>query len=162
MIFVYIVTTILVIISILFQGHLGISGTKPDLLFIIVVYMAYSFGSFYGQVTGFCGGLLLDADSGAPLGLFTFSYIIAGFVVGMFGRSVFRGNFITIMLLLFVASFIKGILTLFICYSFDQVSFFRSMGVVFTESLFNAFLAPLFFFIFDKLFARELEREGYM
>ncbi len=107
MIISYIITGILVVISLVIQGHssfnvLKIAGVKPDLLFIIVVYLAYSFGSFYGETIGFISGLLHDVVSNSPLGLLTFPKMALGFIVGMFGRSVIKSNIITISLLLFI------------------------------------------------------------
>ncbi len=162
MIFIHLISVAIVVFSIIFEGHLGISGIKPDLLFIFIIYLSYSFGSFIGEVYGFWGGLLMDADTSAPLGLYTFSYVIAGFVIGLFGRSVFKNNLVTISLLLFVSSVIKGIITMFLCYIFDHIKFSSSLSVIIIESFYNALLAPLLFFLLDRLFYRELERQGVL
>ena len=66
MIVKYVITGAIIIASLLIQGHtsfdvLRIGGVKPVLLFIVVVYFAYSFGSFYGEVIGFISGLLHDS-----------------------------------------------------------------------------------------------------
>ena len=56
MIYTYLITAGIVLVSTLIQGHqsfdvIRIAGVKPDLIFIITVYMGYSFGSFNGEVT---------------------------------------------------------------------------------------------------------------
>ncbi len=66
MILMYIITGALLLASLIIQGHssfdvLRIGGVKPDLVFIVVVYFAYSFGSLYGEVTGFIGDYCIDA-----------------------------------------------------------------------------------------------------
>jgi rod shape-determining protein MreD len=151
--------------SLIIQGHssfdvLRVAGVKPDLLFIAVVYFGYTFGSFYGEVTGFIGGLLHDSVSNSPLGLLTFPKMAVGFLAGMFGRSVFRENAVTVFLLLLSASLIKGIITLFLCYLFHEASVSAIASIIIPESIYNAVVAPPLFMLYDKIFEREIQREG--
>ncbi len=167
MIITYIITIAVVFLSFLIQGHqsfdvLRIAGVKPDLLFIITVYMGYSFGSFAGEVTGFGSGLLHDSLSNSPLGLLTFPKLIIGFVVGMFGRSVLKSTTPTIILLVFVASIIKGIITLILAFIFSEAYISSIIHVIIPEAFYNAILSPMLFFIYDKIYRSELEREGYL
>lgn len=161
----YIFTGALILVSLIIQGHssfdiLRIGGVKPDLLFIAVVYFAYSFGSFYGEVTGFISGLFHDAISNSPLGLLAFPKMALGFIVGMFGRSILKGNVLTVFLMLFVASILKGIITLFLCYLFHNGSISAVISIIFPESFYNALLAPPLFILYDKLFKDALSVEG--
>ncbi len=165
MIVAYIFTAALIIVSLIIQGHssfdvLRIAGVKPDLMFITIVFLSYSFGSFYGEVTGFIGGLLHDSVSNSPLGLLAFPKMALGFIVGMFGRSILKENVVTVFLLLFAASIIKGILTLFLCYLFHEASVSSIVSVILPEAFYNALIAPPLFMLFDKIFEREIEREG--
>ncbi len=167
MIYTYLITAALILVSLLVQGHssfnvISIAGVKPDLMFITIVYLSYSFGSFYGEVVGFASGLLHDAVSNAPLGLLTFPKVALGFLVGMFGRSVFKSNLLTVSLLLFVTSLIKGVITLFLCYIFHHSFIASVVSVIIPEAFYNALVAPALFVIFDKLFETELAREGYL
>lgn len=167
MIYTYIVTAILILVSLIVQGHssfdsIRIGGVKPDLLFILVIYMGYSFGSFYGQLTGFISGLLHDSVSNSPLGLLTFPKLALGFIAGMIGRSVIKNNVISILLLLFLASLIKGIITLFLSYTFHQTMISAIITIILPESFYNAILAPPLFFVYDKIYEKELERGGYL
>lgn len=167
MIVTYVFTAVIILVSLLIQGHtsfdvLRIAGVKPDLIFIAVVYLSYSFGSFYGEVTAFVGGLLHDAVSNSPLGLLTFPKVAVAFVVGMFGRSLFKSNILTTSLLLFAASLVKGFITLFMCYVFHEASASSILSIILPEAFYNALLAPPLFFVFDKIFEGELEKEGYM
>lgn len=157
MIIIYFFTAAILIVSLIIQGHssfdaLNIAGVKPDLSFIAVVYFAYSFGSFYGEVTGFISGLLHDAISNSPLGLLTFPKMALGYFAGMFGRSILKQNILTVFFMLFSASILKGIITLFLCYLFHQASISAVFSIILPESFYNALLAPPLFFLFDKLF----------
>lgn len=167
MIFTYIFTAMLAVLSLIIQGHtsfdvIRIGGVKPDILFIVIVYVSYSFGSFYGETVGFISGLLHDSVSNSPLGLLALPKMVLGFIVGMFGRNVIKGNILTVSLLLFLASLLKGIITLFLCYVFHHASISSVLTVILPESFYNALLAPPLFVIFDKIFEKELEREGYL
>ena len=161
----YIFTGALILISLIIQGHssfdvLRIAGVKPDLVFIAIIYFSYSFGSFYGETTGFISGLLHDAISNSPLGLLTFPKMALGFIAGMFGRSILRSNVLTVFLMLFVASIIKGVFTLFLCYIFNEGAVSTIISVIFPESFYNALLAPPLFILYDKLFKDSLPTDG--
>ncbi len=165
MIFSYIFTALFVVISLIIQSHpsfdvLRVAGVKPDLLFIVIVYVSYSFGSFYGEVTAFISGIFHDSLSNTPLGLLTFPKISLALIIGMFGRNVIKSNIITITLLVFAASLAKGVITLFFSYIFHQASISAILSVILPEAFYNAILSPAFFYIFDKVFEKELEREG--
>lgn len=166
MIVSYIFTAALLLASLIIQGHssfdvLRIAGVKPDLLFITIIYFSYSFGPFYGEVCAFGAGLLHDAISNSPLGLLTFPKVALAFIVGYFGRSVFKANILMVSVLLFAASLVKGVITLFLCYIFHEASLASIITIIFPEAFYNALLAPPLFFLYDKVFEKELEREGY-
>ncbi|HQO41314.1 MAG TPA: rod shape-determining protein MreD [Spirochaetota bacterium] len=164
MILPYIFTALLTAVALILQGAdiIAIAGKKPDLVFIIVVYIGYSFGSFNGQLAGFIGGLFHDSISRSPLGLLTLPKVVLGFMAGMIGRGVVKNTVIAIMLLLFVASLLKGILTLFLAYIFHQALLVSVIQVIIPEALYNAVIAPPLFFIFDRIFHGELERGGFL
>lgn len=154
------------LVSLIIQGHtsfdvLRIGGVKPDLLFIAIVYFAYTFGSFYGEVTGFIGGLLHDAVSNAPLGLLTLPKVIIAYVMGMFGRTVFKQTWMTVCILIFGASLLKGLISLLLCFMFHDAWAKDVVSIIIPESFYNAVLAPFLFILFDQLFASEIERNGY-
>ena len=166
MITTYIFSGALIIASLIIQGHssfdvLRIAGVKPDLIFIVVIYLAYNFGSFYGEVAGFIGGILHDAVSNSPLGLLAFPKMFLAFVIGMFGRSILKDNVLTISLMLLTTSVIKGIITLLLCYIFHEGRISTVITVILPESFYNAVLAPLLFYLFDKIFQDSLSKEGY-
>lgn len=164
MILPYIFSVVIAAVALILQGTdiIQIAGKKPDLVFIFVVYMGYSFGSFNGQVVGFITGLFHDSISRSPLGLLTLPKVLVGYLAGMFGRSVVKNTVPTVILLIFVASLVKGVLTLFLCYIFHQALLSSIIQVIIPEALFNAILSPPLFFLFDKIYQGELEREGYL
>lgn len=166
MIVTYILTAVIILVSLLIQGHpsfdvLRLAGVKPDLIFITIVYVSYCFGSFYGEVTAFISGLMHDAVSNAPLGLLTLPKVIIAFSLGLIGRNVLKNNVISISLLLFVATLIKGVITLMLCYIFHESSAASILGIIIPEAIYNGLLSAPLFYVFDKIFQQELEREGF-
>ena len=165
MIFLYVVSSVLILISLIIQGHpsfdvIRIAGVKPDLLFVIIIYLSYNFGSFYGQTCGFIGGLLHDCVSHSPLGILAFPKMLLGFIVGMLGRDVFKNTIATITLLMLGASLLKGVVTLMLCYIFSEASIAQVVSVIIPEAFYNTLISPVVFILLDKLFAKELESEG--
>lgn len=165
MIFVYIVSAILILLSIIVQGHpsfdvVRIGDVKPDLLFIVIVYLSYNFGPLYGETCGFIGGLFQDAVSNSPLGLLALPKVVIGFFVGIFGKDIFKSNVITVTLLLFFASLLKGIITLFLCYVFNEAAAGQVLSIILPEAFYNALLSPIIFILLNKIFAKEIETEG--
>jgi len=163
-IFVYVVSAVLIVLSLIIQGHSSFDvirtlGVKPDLLFIVIVYLSFNFGPFYGETCGFIGGLLHDSISRSPLGLLAFPKMAIGFVAGLLGRDVFKNNLLTIMLLMFIASLVKGVVTLMLCYAFSEASISQVITVIIPEAVYNSFVSPIIFILLDKLFAKELESE---
>ncbi|MDY6967396.1 MAG: rod shape-determining protein MreD [Spirochaetota bacterium] len=165
MITTYIFSGALLIASLIIQGHssfdvLRVVGVKPDLIFIVIIYLAYNFGSFFGEITGFIGGLLHDAVSNSPLGLLAFPKMIIAFFIGMFGRTILKDNILTISLMILTTSILKGIITLILCYIFHEGRISTVVAVILPESLYNAVIAPLLFYLFDKIFQENLSKEG--
>jgi rod shape-determining protein MreD len=160
-----IVTALILIISLLIQGHssfdaLRIGGVKPDLVFIAIVYFSYTFGSFYGESTAFLSGLLHDAVSNSPLGLLTLPKVIIAFIVGLMGRSVMKSNILTVALLMFVASIAKGIITMLLAVVFHETALADIARIVMPEAFYNALLAIPLFFLYDRIYENELPSEG--
>jgi len=157
----YIFTAIITILALVIQSHtsldvIRIFGVKPDLLFIIVVYFAYAFGAFYGQVVAFISGLIRDSISNSPLGFLTLPTVIIAFIVGMFGKEILKGNLLNISLMIFAASFVKGIISFLLSIIFLSADALSIVTIVLPESLYNAIIAPAVFILLNKLFAEDI------
>ncbi|HEY1407267.1 MAG TPA: rod shape-determining protein MreD [Spirochaetota bacterium] len=162
----YIYTGAILVLSLVIQGNssfdvIKVAGVKPDLLFVSIVYFGYTFGPFYGEVTGFIGGLFHDSISGFILGLLTLPKVLIGFAIGFLSRSFLRQNPLTVFILVFGASIVKGLLTIMLCFAFHEASVSDIISIIIPESFYNAVLAPFIFMLFDKLFDPDIERSGY-
>jgi rod shape-determining protein MreD len=65
-------------------GYVAIENITPDLLVIMVVYIAVREGQFAGALFGFSLGLLFDLISSDITGTNALSKLLAGFIAGYF------------------------------------------------------------------------------
>lgn len=64
-------------------------GSQPDLVLVVVVFVANKNGMMTGQVTGFVGGVVLDSIGLAPLGFHAIAYAVIGALFGLTRGKVF-------------------------------------------------------------------------
>ena len=92
------VTAVLVILSFACQislfGNLDLTGPSPNLMVVIFVSFAMLRGSRDGMITGFFCGLLTDAFTTGPIGLFALLYMYAGYFSGRVYRKFYPENYI--------------------------------------------------------------------
>ena len=93
----------LLVISVALQGALSSSlvygGFRPDLVLIVVVFWGLKKGWGGALVAGLGGGILGDAFSAGMLGSGAISLAIAGSVVVLVSRSLYRRHFSTKLVL---------------------------------------------------------------
>jgi rod shape-determining protein MreD len=65
-------------------SHISILGVTADLFLILTVIVAVSRGSLEGAVFGFFAGMVADIAYYQPLGVRAFTYVLAGYFVGVF------------------------------------------------------------------------------
>lgn len=75
--------------------RLGLWGTAPGLLLVVVVGFALAEGPLFGCVLGFCAGLLADVVPPAdhPLGWLALGFCAAGYLAGTFADPSRRSAF---------------------------------------------------------------------
>lgn len=81
----YAVTAMLLsVVHVVFLRFVAVGSVTPDILLILVVWVALVEGQFTGTIAGFACGLLFDAVSGEVIGTNALAKTIAGFVAGYF------------------------------------------------------------------------------
>lgn len=85
-------------------NYISVSGVKPDLLLIVVVFLALFFGSGAGLEAGILAGLGKDMLALDYLGMNTLSLGLTGFVVGAFNSKFFKESRLTRMIIVFFFS----------------------------------------------------------
>ena len=91
-----------------------IAGIAPDLVLVIVVFLANKNGTMTGQLTGFFGGLALDVMGLSPVGFYALMYTLIGALFGMTRGKMFVDPIIMPIALAVAALMIKGLLAVLV------------------------------------------------
>ena len=88
---------ILILLNYVFQTsvlpHVAIFGVTPDTALIFIVCYGVLRGEIEGAIFGFSAGLLQDAFSGGPLGMFALMGFLIGYISGKPFRDFFKDNY---------------------------------------------------------------------
>ena len=143
-------------------SHIRFLPALPDLILILVVYIALHNGTVAGITAGFFSGLIFDFLSLAPMGLHSFVFTALGFLYGILYRKYNVRRFFFPLILGLSATFLKAGILLVLHVLFGQgIQVYNLLAVSFwIEVVENALCAPLLFMLlglFPNAFAiREL------
>ncbi|MCR6545004.1 rod shape-determining protein MreD [Dehalobacterium formicoaceticum] len=111
-VFVFIIA---ILVSIVLQTSLNLftGGIKPDLLLILVLFVALMEGPKAGLKAGFAVGLVEDLVTGKYLGLSIIVKMITGFLVGLLEPKIFKENYLIPVVTLIVGTILHELLFIF-------------------------------------------------
>ena len=93
-----VITILVIMISFVLQTtviqSIQIADVAPNLILIIVVFIAYTNDVYVGMTTGMVCGLLIDCQYGAVIGLCMLAYVIIGYICGGLNRVYYRGDYL--------------------------------------------------------------------
>lgn len=140
-------------------SHIALLPVLPDLVLLLVLYIALHNGTSAGVVTGFFTGLVFDFLSIAPFGLHAFVFTVLGFLYGLLcGKYNIRRVFFP-CLLAFTGTAGKAVLFFVLRFLFGAVIHVYtlfSLSFLF-EIVFNMLCAPALFALLG-LFPAVFER----
>ena len=133
-------------------GGFSVAGIVPDLALIYVVYCGIFFPGSRGAVMGLVVGFIQDCLSGGLLGINTLSKSLIGFFFSTLKDKLFVEGILPICLFVVASSIFDGLIFYVIFISLLKgdvgTQFLYTKLPIF--ALYNAFLAPLIFFILNK------------
>lgn len=138
-----------------------ILGYKPDFMVLFVLFFALRKGAMSGIWIGFFGGLLSDSGLGGEIvgdivtykiGLHSLTFCVMGYLVGKFARPAYHENLISIMLYALAVTLVSRVASYYLFSLFFHENLNYS---IFSTSIFNSIIAPLFFWILGKLYRLE-------
>lgn len=91
----------------------GISGIKPDLVMVLVVFYGFLYGPREGAFWGFAGGFFLDAAAGSYFGLNALVHLVAGYLAGVVQAALYKDNPFVVALITFLIGLFSGLLHYF-------------------------------------------------
>ena len=129
---------------------------KPDLILIIVVFVALLRGSREGFLFGLAAGFLEDLLAGRYLGLFSLAMSLTGGAAGFLEDKVFKENLLVPIIVVFGATLLRGFFLLGISglAGTKVLALKTGMGLAFMEACYNALLVPLFYGWFFSWYSR--------
>ncbi len=124
-----------------------IAGVAPDLVLIIVVFMANKNGTMTGQLVGFLGGMTLDLLGLAPLGFHALIYTVSGALVGITRGKMFVDPIFLPVVLVVAGELLKATLALTIAglFSIGSVSDSVFAARFLIEITYTGLLGPVVF-----------------
>ena len=130
-------------------SHIRFLPALPDLILILVVYIALHNGTVAGITAGFFSGLIFDFLSLAPMGLHSFVFTALGFLYGILYRKYNVRRFFFPLILGLSATFLKAGILLVLHVLFGQgIQVYNLLAVSFwIEVVENALCAPLLFML---------------
>lgn len=154
-------SVIIIVISVLQTNVIGaveIAGARPDIALLFTLYLANRNGPTVGESAGFLSGLTQDILSIAPLGFYALTNTVLGMIYGFTRGNVYLDAFLAPVVMVFVATILKGLMFLAIGGIFgisEPAGTVWSLQFL-TEIAYNTLLAPLVFGILGRFRGLEL------
>ncbi|AEE91682.1 Rod shape-determining protein MreD [Tepidanaerobacter acetatoxydans Re1] len=138
---------VLVLVQTTLSNFIGIFGVKPDLPLVFALCMAMVKNEKAGALTGLMNGFLDDILFGRFLGLNTIAKSIAGYVVGLGSRNLYKGRVVITMVLVFTGSVIFNFVFMTIAFLTGELihPWRNFLPITVASSLINMFVSPLIY-----------------
>lgn len=110
----YVITFILIIHGFLFQTTLmqsiKIADISPNLVLVLVVFIAYINGVYTGMISGILFGVLMDFQYGALIGIYMLTFLLIGYFCGQFSRVFYKGDYIVPLVMVSVSEVVYSLI----------------------------------------------------
>ena len=126
---------------------IAVAGATPDLVLVVLVFVAQRNGVMTGQVCGFVAGVIVDAMGLAPLGFYTLAYTVIGAGAGATRGKVFIDPIVMPFAFIVAGMLVKGLLGLLVAWVFGIPGVApRVLSVAYLiEIAYSGLLAPVLF-----------------
>ena len=126
---------------------IAIRGVRPDLTFVILMFVALRRGPMVGQLAGFAVGFAEDLVSLSPLGFHALLRATTGYLYGLFLGNVYVDPILIPLVFAAAGTLLKALLALILdgIFSVSAAGFAPFLGPLWIELAYNAALAPILF-----------------
>jgi rod shape-determining protein MreD len=141
-----VVLTALVLQSTVF-AQVTLAGTKPDLVYLVTIVLAFLEGPSSGAVAGFFGGMAEDFLLDLPKGITALTLTLVGYAVGAIRQYVVTPSPILPVFVVGGATIVGTLFNQLVAFLLGQLSvgLGQVMRVALLAGLYNAILTPLVF-----------------
>ncbi|MCL5289647.1 MAG: rod shape-determining protein MreD [Bacillota bacterium] len=161
-VFLLLVTIALLLQSTLFS-FLQVSGVKPDLVLMLVIFNGFLRGSREGAFLGFLAGLAQDIFTGNYIGLNALAKMTAGYLAGLAEARFYKESVIIVTLVTFMVGIASQLAyyVLLLYLDIEVAPAFALGQVIIPSAIYTSLLVPLTFWKFynsnEKGWLRERE-----
>ncbi len=147
----YIVSVFLLSFAAILQStlfrYIAVWNVKPDLVLIILVFVASRRGSLVGEISGFLGGGVEDILSVSPLGFNALIKTIIGYLYGIIEDRIVIDPIILPALIVGIATVLKYLLAAIISaiFSIESIVTILVSSKFLIEIVYNSLSAPFIF-----------------
>jgi rod shape-determining protein MreD len=92
-----------VVLQVALAPQIALFGVVPNLLFLVVVTLAFLEGPVAGSVGGFVGGLLFDLLGASVVGPYALVFCLVGYLAGLLQANLFAEGWLLPVTIVFVA-----------------------------------------------------------
>jgi rod shape-determining protein MreD len=128
-------------------AQITLGGTKPDLVYLVTIVLAFLEGPASGAVAGFAGGMAEDFLLDLPKGITALTLTLVGYIVGTIRQYVVTASPIVPVLVVGAATVAGTLFNQFVSFLLGQlhVGLGEVIRVALLAGLYNAILTPLLF-----------------
>jgi len=127
---------------------------RPDILLILILYLAFLFPPVFGGILAFFMGYLMDLFSANALGCYCLSRPLVYFAAQFFKERFYVEGSSSQFLFAFVFTLLEGIFIFFLMNALQPISLGNLYPLLFTfllpQSFFTGLATPFLFFLFQK------------
>lgn len=112
-----IITILMIVVCFLLQTtlvqNIRVAGVIPNLMLLVVVFIAYLNSVYYGMTVGIVVGLLFDFLYASLIGVNMLAFLLIGYFCGLLSRLYRNGNYLIPLVMISISEFVYGIITYF-------------------------------------------------
>lgn len=133
------------------------AGIKPDLVMLLVTYIALHHSPAQGMGYGFVMGLIVDMYIGRYIGLYAITLGVVALLISFLQQRWYRENIPLTMVLVFIATILGQTLMVLVAKTAGLHWFFGdALKVIFGISFYNSLLVPITYPFIHRSFTNGL------
>lgn len=160
------ITALLIIIGFVLQTTLiqeiQIADIAPNLMLILVVFIAYVNDVYYGIAVGMISGFLIDCQYGSVIGVCMLAYVIIGYFCGVFNRVFYKGDYLVPLSMVVGAEIVYSVAIYAMDYLLRgrlDIKFYIG-NVILPEIVYTLIIAVLLYGVIAKIYENKEEKGG--
>lgn len=150
------ITALIIIVAFILQtsvfSNFELAGVTPNIILIVTSYLGFFRGRKSGIIVGFSCGLLLDLFFDSYFGVYALSFMLIGYLNGVFRKLIFVDEILFSILIVALSDLLYGIGNYFVFLFNKRTSFiFYLFNLILPEVIYTVVIAFFLYFIIYHL-----------